>query len=92
MPEFRYLTGIAITVCLGLMVPLTGHAGPVALVEVATAKLSPVVLEIPLTGTITARDHASLSSRVSGLVAAVHVAAGDRVHERSLLMSLDPTM
>ena len=92
MPEFRYLTGIAITVCLGLMVPLTGHAGPVALVEVATAQLSPVVLEIPLTGTITARDHASLSSRVSGLVAAVHVTAGDRVNKGALLMSLDPTM
>jgi len=83
---------MAMAVCLGLTVPLPGHAGPVAPVEVATARLTPVVLEIPLTGTVTARDHASLSSRVSGLVSAVHVTAGDGVEKGALLLSLDPTL
>ena len=92
MPEFRYLTGLAIAACLGAAIPLPGHADPVAPVEIATARISPVVLEIPLTGTVTARDHASLSSRVSGLVSAVHVTAGDRVEKGALLLSLDPTL
>ena len=61
-------------------------------VEVARARLTPLVLEIPLTGTITARDRASLSSRVSGLVSAVHVTAGDRVDKGALLLSLDATL
>ena len=92
MPEFRYLTGIAIAACLGAAIPLPSHGDPVALVEIATAQLRPMVLEIPLTGTVTARDHASLSSRVSGLVSAVHVTAGERVDKGALLLSLDPTL
>ena len=92
MPGFRYTTWVAIAVWLGAIVPLPGHADPVAPVEVATARLTSLVLEIPLTGTVTARDHASLSSRVSGLVSAVHVTAGDRVDKGALLLSLDPTL
>jgi RND family efflux transporter MFP subunit len=72
--------------------PWPSRAEPVVPVEVATARLIPVVIEIPLTGTVTARDHASLSSRVSGLVSAVHVTAGERVEKGALLLSLDPTL
>ena len=86
------MTCIAIAAWLGVATPWPGRAEPVALVEVARARLTPMVLEIPLTGTVTARDHASLSSRVSGLVFAVHVTAGDRVDKGALLLSLDPTL
>lgn len=72
--------------------PWPGLAEPVVPVEVARARMTPLVMEIPLTGTITARDQASLSSRVSGLVSAVHVTAGDRVDKGALLLSLDPTL
>ena len=72
--------------------PWSGHAQPVVPVEVAEARLSPVVVEIPMTGTVTARDQAALSSRVSGLVSAVHVTAGDRVDKGAKLLSLDPTL
>ena len=75
-----------------VVAPWPSRAEPVVPVEVATARLVPVVIEIPLTGTVTARDHASLSSRVSGLVSAVHVTAGDRVEKGALLLSLDPTL
>ena len=92
MPGFRYTTTIAIAALLGVAAPWPGQAEPVALVEVALVQLTPMVLEIPLTGTVTARDHASLSSRVSGLVSAVHVTAGDRVDKGVLLLSLDPTL
>jgi RND family efflux transporter MFP subunit len=88
----RATTVLAITIGLCAAIPWPGRAEPVAPVEVARAQLTPVVLEIPLTGTVTARDHASLSSRVSGLVSAVHVDAGDRVDKGALLLSLDPTL
>jgi multidrug efflux pump subunit AcrA (membrane-fusion protein) len=83
---------VAIAALLGVAAPWPGRAQSVALVEVALVQLTPMVLEIPLTGTVTARDHASLSSRVSGLVSAVHVTAGDRVDKGALLLSLDPTL
>ena len=89
---FRHTTSVVVAVWLGLAFPWPGRAEPVVPVEVARARLTPVVLVVPLTGTVTARDHASLSSRVSGLVSAVHVSAGDRVDKGSLLLSLDPTL
>jgi len=90
--KVRSLRVVAVAVWLGAVVPWPLRAGPVAPVEVARAQLTPVVVQIPLTGTVTARDHASLSSRVSGLVSAVHVTAGDRVDKGALLLSLDPTL
>lgn len=92
MPELRALTLVTIATWLGAASPWPLQADPVAPVEVARAELTPVVIEIPLTGTVTARDHASLSSRVSGLVSAVHVTAGDGVEKGALLLSLDPTL
>lgn len=88
--SFGKLTLIALLPAVAVSWP--ARAEPVAPVEVATARLNPIVIEIPLTGTVTARDHASLSSRVSGLVSAVHVTAGDRVDKGALLLSLDPTL
>jgi membrane fusion protein (multidrug efflux system) len=90
--EIRYLRLVAVTAWLGAAVLWPARAAPVAPVEVARAQLTPMVVEIPLTGTITARDRASLSPRVSGLVSAVHVTAGDRVDKGALLLSLDPTL
>jgi membrane fusion protein, multidrug efflux system len=92
VPGLRCLMFVAIAVWLGVAVPWPSRAQPVTPVEVVRARLTPVVVEIPLTGTVTARDHASLSSRVSGLVSAVHVTAGDRVDKGALLLSLDPTL
>lgn len=88
----RKLTIGILALWLGLAFPWSGRAEPVVPVEVALARIVPVVVEVPLTGTVTARDHASLSSRVSGLVSAVHVTAGDRVDKGALLVSLDPTL
>ena len=85
-------TGLAVLAGL-LLTAMAAHAAePVVPVEVALAKIVPMVVEVPLTGTVTARDRASLSSRVSGLVSAVHVNTGDRVEKGALLVSLDPTL
>jgi membrane fusion protein, multidrug efflux system len=92
VPDFRCYARAAIVMCLGTTISWPLAAGPVAPVEVAQARLAPMVVEILLTGTVTARDRASLSSRVSGLVSAVHVTAGDRVEKGALLLSLDPTL
>ncbi len=47
---------------------------------------------LPLTATVTTERSAALSPRVSGLVAAVHVDAGDRVAAGKVLLELDPAM
>jgi RND family efflux transporter MFP subunit len=44
------------------------------------------------TGTVTAAQRARLSPRVSGLVATVHVDAGDRVEKDAVLVDLDRTL
>ena len=92
MPDIRFSTAAIVAIWLACALPGPALADPVALVEVAPAQLASVVEEIPLTGTVTARDRASLSSRVNGLVSAVHVTAGDSVDKGALLLSLDPTL
>lgn len=92
MHRLRRTTGAVLAFWLGGAMLWAVNAEPVALVEVAHARLKPVVTVIPLTGTITARDQASLSSRVSGLVSAVYATAGDRVEKGEKLVSLDPTL
>ncbi len=92
MADIRKLMFGAIAAWLFAAAAWPALAEPVVPVEVVRARLTPVVMEIPLTGTITARDQASLSSRVSGLVSAVHATAGDRVDKGALLLSLDPTL
>ncbi len=81
-----------IAACVAALLPLLSRADAVAPVEVALARLTPVVVEVPLTGTVTARDRASLSARVSGLVSAMHVTEGDWVDKGALLVSLDPAL
>ena len=92
MSECRATTWSVITLWLCIAGAGNVHAQPVVPVEVARAVIVPVVTEIPLTGTVTARDHARLSARMDGLVSAVHVTAGDRVAQGTLLLSLDPTL
>ncbi|MDX1433589.1 MAG: efflux RND transporter periplasmic adaptor subunit [Gammaproteobacteria bacterium] len=89
MPRSRLTQLAAAALCAAAA---QAAAAPAAPVEVAKARLEPVVVQVPLTGTITARDRAQLSSRVSGLVAAVHVTAGDAVAQGDLLLTLDPTL
>jgi RND family efflux transporter MFP subunit len=64
-------------------------AAPVVLTE---ARVERVIEQLPLTGTVTARQQASLSPRTSGLVATVHVDAGDRVIAGATLVTLDSTL
>jgi len=51
-----------------------------------------VAQQLRFTGTVTAERDAALSARVSGLVAAVRVDAGDRVKRGALLLELDPAL
>lgn len=62
---------------------------PAKPVVVAVAERAPVVSMIELTGSITAKRQARLSSRASGLVRAMKVDAGDRVKAGDVLMELD---
>ena len=58
-------------------------------VTVVTATPAPVVTRLDLTGSVTARRQAQLSSRASGLIRKLHVDAGDVVEKGDVLMELD---
>jgi RND family efflux transporter MFP subunit len=64
-------------------------ADPVAPVRIIRAVAADTTERLRLTGTVTAERRARLSPRVSGLVASVHVEAGDRVEEGDVLLDLD---
>ncbi len=61
-------------------------------VVTADADREVVTETLPLSGTVTARQAASLSPRTSGLVAKVHVDAGSFVEAGDVLLSLDPAL
>ena len=61
-------------------------------VTVVRAQGGGVGSSLPLTATVTTERSAALSPRVSGLVAAVHVDAGDRVPAGKVLLELDPAL
>ncbi|MEZ0471102.1 efflux RND transporter periplasmic adaptor subunit [Luteimonas salinilitoris] len=61
-------------------------------VAVAVAEEATFGERFSLTGTLTAERDAQLSPRVDGLVARVHVDAGDRVEAGQVLVELDPAV
>ncbi len=61
-------------------------------VVVAQATQVPILRELNLHGTVTARRNARLSVATGGLVTAVEVDTGDRVEVGDLLLELDPEM
>lgn len=61
-------------------------AAPVRVIRAVSADTAET---LRLTGTVTAERRARLSPRVSGLVAVVHVDAGDRVAKGDVLLDLD---
>ena len=70
----------------------TVHGAEAVNVTVTSARIGTLVDELALTGTVTAEQSASLSPRVSGLVASVHVDAGHHVKAGDVLVELDATM
>lgn len=58
-------------------------------VVVSTAEMRPMLEELPLTGSVTARRTSHLSPRVDGLVAEVLVEDGDFVEKGQILVKLD---
>lgn len=59
------------------------------LVVVSTAHTDTVIMQVPLTGTVTSARVAGLSAEVSGQVEAVNVEVGDRVEAGAALIELD---
>jgi len=61
-------------------------------VVVGTAELRPMLEELPLTGSVTARRISHLSPRVDGLVAELLIDDGDYVEQNQVLVKLDPVI
>lgn len=85
------VAGALVTSCSVVLSPAVAHGEPVP-VEVARPEKAEALGTLRLTGTVTARQRAGLSSRTSGLVRAVHVDAGDRVAAGDLLLELDDAL
>jgi RND family efflux transporter MFP subunit len=68
------------------------NAQDAAPVTIVTPRAATVTDELRLTGTLTAERSARLSPRVDGLVARLHVDAGDRVQAGAPLVELDATV
>lgn len=64
-------------------------ASPITVVKV---EAKPVITTLELTGSITAKRQARLSSRTSGLIQKLLVDAGSTVKAGDVLMELDPTL
>ena len=57
---------------------------------VATAAISQEPVHYEATGTVTAKDASTLSSKIMGVVRAVYVKEGDRVKKDQVLVDIDP--
>jgi RND family efflux transporter MFP subunit len=58
-------------------------------VETSTVKIGPITEEVMGTGTLEARVHATISPKISGLIAEVLVDQGDKVTKGQTLFTLD---
>lgn len=83
---------LALLILLLATVPAPAQNPPAVPVVTVTVTKAPLVRELPLTGTITPRRQARLSSRTSGLLHKLHVDAGDRVEAGQVLAELDPAL
>ncbi len=82
-----------VTVVLSLsLAATTGFAQTLSTVVVVMPATAPVVEQLHLSGTLSAERSARLSPRVEGLVARVHVDAGDMVRTGDALLELDATV
>ena len=81
-----YIQYVTLLACLWSTWTFAREAVPVVVTE---ARVSPVIENIPLSGTVTSARSSSLSTRVSGLVKNINVDAGDRVNEGDILIELD---
>lgn len=84
------LPALFVLLCLGSPVA-EGRDAP-APVEIATASRGAVTESLELTGSVTAAQRASLSSRTAGLVQEVSVDAGSRVTKGDILLQLDKSL
>ncbi|GAB5559141.1 MAG: efflux RND transporter periplasmic adaptor subunit [Synoicihabitans sp.] len=93
LPAFPLFTRLPLLGLCGLVAPAVVYAQSSAVPVVAIETKREIVTEtLPLTGTVTARQQASLSPRISGLVAAVAVDAGSFVEAGDALLTLDPAL
>lgn len=86
------LATLALLAALPALAQAPTQAQPASAVRVVKPESTRIARTLQLTGTVTAERDAALSPRVSGLVRAVKVDAGDRVKQGQVLLELDPTL
>lgn len=75
--------------CLSYLLISPAFAQSPIRVETTIAEQQDLVNEVPLTGSVSSSRIALLSTQVAGLIAELHVDAGDRVAQGDLLLELD---
>ena len=86
----KTLVQLAVAILFFVTSPLLGEEETPALVDTSTALLKKeTTTEVKLTGTVSSRRRAGISSRAEGLVEKVMVDAGSRVEKGAVLLTLD---
>ena len=87
----QHAVALAFAACAaGVLLGTSADAQQITPVVLGIAELRPMLEELPLTGSVTARRTSHLSPRVDGLVAEVLVDDGDFVNQDQVLVKLDP--
>lgn len=94
LPAAQSTPAWQIGLAASLMLAISTARSQTEVVAVVAVRPEPtrVAQTIQLNGTVTAERDAALSPRVSGLVSAVRVDAGDQVRKGQVLLELDPTL
>jgi RND family efflux transporter MFP subunit len=98
MPKHRLIYGLAGMVCVLFsgcsekIEPGTVKSSPARSIKapVAAAAISREPIHYEATGTVSAEDASTLSSKIMGVVKAVYVKEGDRVKKDQILVDIDP--
>lgn len=86
------VAALVLAACSGAGSPQDAGEERAARVQVASSTPADFGEQFTISGTLTAERSTRLSPRVDGLVAKMHVDAGDRVRSGQVLMELDPAV
>jgi len=88
-PRGLFVLALALICTAAPALPATAQS---VQVEVAEARLAPVLNRVRLTGSVVSPRRAQLSVEIAGLIARMGVRLGDRVQQGAVLVQLDPAL
>ncbi len=91
-PRVRFFPALCLLALWGPLFPAHAAEAPARVLTVRAEKAEGILRTLSLTGTVTARREARLSSRATGLVMEMRVEEGHLVEKGDVLMTLDTAL